>query len=346
MVSAEGKKVYLERIRIIAIMLVVLNHIDINYYYYHNTQNAATFLISLLITVLCTMDVPLFFMVSGALLLEKNESVKDVYKKRILRFAICILIFSILQYVVKSFRGQITAPSLSDFVAKVMSGDIQETYWFLYEYLGILMILPLLRKMAQGMDDTEFIYLFWFRIIANILFSINMPQTSNVINGSWRESIQGVMSYSWYMLMGYYVEKRYKQEKDHVICSKLGFASGIILPVILVSVQYLFTGILNDGFTGMTTPFCTVLCFFVIKSKYVDNSDSRRNRFIILLGSLTFGIYLTEWYARGLLLPIYIYMTKHSIGIIASALYWLLSLVMALGFSFILKKIPFIKRII
>lgn len=40
------------------------------------------------------------------------------------------------------------------------------------------------------------------------------------------------------------------------------------------------------------------------------------------------------------------HVTKHSIGIIASALYWLLSLVMALGFSFILKKIPFIKKIV
>ena len=345
MVSVKGKKVYLEIIRIIAIMLVVLNHIDINYYYYHHTHNPATFFISLVVTVLCTIDVPLFFMVSGALLLGKNESVKDVYKKRILRFAICILIFSILQYVVKSFRGQITDPSLSDFVLKVLSGNIQETYWFLYEYLGILMILPLLRKMAQGMDDTEFLYLFWLRIIINIIFSINSPQISDAVNGSWRDSIQCVLSYSWYMLMGYYVENRFSHENKQVH-SELYFMSGIVLPVILVSVQYLSKGSLNDGITGMTTPFCAVVCFLAIKNKYVDNSNNRINRIVVLLGSLTFGVYLTEWYARWLLLPMYIYMTNHTIGIIASALYWLLSLVMAFGFSFVLKRIPLIKRII
>ena len=50
---------YIDLLRVIAILLVILNHIDINYYYYHNTSSYVTFTVSLLVTVLCRIDVPI-----------------------------------------------------------------------------------------------------------------------------------------------------------------------------------------------------------------------------------------------------------------------------------------------
>ena len=59
-----------------------------------------------------------------------------------------------------------------------------------------------------------------------------------------------------------------------------------------------------------------------------------------------FLVYVDGYYMEKRYKQVKDHVTKHSIGIIASALYWLLSLVMALEFSFILKTIPIIKRIV
>ena len=56
--------------------------------------------------LLYTSAVPLFYMVSGALLLGKNESFGELARKRILRIVAVIVIFSLLYYLKFAVRGQ------------------------------------------------------------------------------------------------------------------------------------------------------------------------------------------------------------------------------------------------
>ena len=85
------KKYYLEAVRITAVLLVMYNHSApfMSFATQHGVQYAVSFFLSLV----CKAAVPLFYMVSGALLLGKNESCGELARKRILRIVAVIVIF-------------------------------------------------------------------------------------------------------------------------------------------------------------------------------------------------------------------------------------------------------------
>lgn len=98
------KKYYLEAVRITAVLLVMYNHSApfMSFATQHGVQYAVSFFLSLV----CKAAVPLFYMVSGALLLGKNESFGELARKRILRIVAVIVIFSLLYYLKFAVRGQ------------------------------------------------------------------------------------------------------------------------------------------------------------------------------------------------------------------------------------------------
>lgn len=98
------KKYYLEVIRILAILMVMYNHSAA--FMSFSNQSGVEYAISFLFSMVCKGAVPLFFMVSGALLLGKNESGKDLFQKRILRMILVIVIFSFLYYMKLVLKGE------------------------------------------------------------------------------------------------------------------------------------------------------------------------------------------------------------------------------------------------
>lgn len=73
------KKYYLEVIRILAILMVMYNHSAA--FMSFSNQSGVEYAISFLFSMVCKGAVPLFFMVSGALLLGKMKVGKICFKK-------------------------------------------------------------------------------------------------------------------------------------------------------------------------------------------------------------------------------------------------------------------------
>lgn len=69
--EARRKKTYIELIRIIAIFLVIFNHVD-GYDLFAETTGKQD-LVLILITMITRINVPLFLMISGAMLLGKTN---------------------------------------------------------------------------------------------------------------------------------------------------------------------------------------------------------------------------------------------------------------------------------
>lgn len=344
--SNEKKIVFLEIIRIIAICLVVINHTDINYYYYHDTSNIFTFFVSLLFTILCTADVPLFYMVSGALLLQRNESLRTLFTKRILRMVLVIILFSALQYLLKFFRGQIERASIIDFVQKTITGDIQPTYWFLYSYLGFIIILPFLRRMAQNMQDNEFVFLIIIKIVVDLILPIEKLLSFDFYNSTIMNSLQLVLSDGWYFLVGFYFtnfeSKKKKIDKKNAI---LLLIAAVLIPFLLISFEFYSGNTLNDDYLKMTTAILTI-SIFIISMNLFSNERYKNNKIIPFFGKHVFGAYLTEFFARAVFLPLYKFLICHVFGVVACGIYIIASLTLAFIFSYILSRIPWIKKLI
>ena len=93
------KNVYLEIVRIFAIFFVIYVHTGTDASeYYMMAGNSFSYVLSLILYCIGQASVPLFFLISGAVLLHKEESLKTVLMNRALRIFILIMIFGFIQY--------------------------------------------------------------------------------------------------------------------------------------------------------------------------------------------------------------------------------------------------------
>lgn len=134
---SKEKNVYLEVCRIIAVFCIMYQHTGgrgADAWVY--TESVWVYVTSLTGTIISSIGVPLFWMVSGALLLPKRESWRNVYGKRIPRFAGVLIIFSVAGSfylcTVEEWDGHV-----GEFFWRFYTQEIFLPYWFLYEYLGV-----------------------------------------------------------------------------------------------------------------------------------------------------------------------------------------------------------------
>ena len=101
------------------------------------------------------LPVPIFFMISGALLLGKQDSYRIAYGKRA-RIFLDILVFSIISFVLPIMGSTVF---LFDTIRSMINNPIITPYWYLYSYLGIMLMLPFCKKMVQALNKRDYIIL-------------------------------------------------------------------------------------------------------------------------------------------------------------------------------------------
>lgn len=100
---------------------------------------------------LISPGVHLFILLSGALLLGKQEPVRDFYRKRLRRILLPFLLWSAVVYVLTGLmtEGFEWKRCLPDFGWKLLTNGIHGTYWFVYMILGLYLITPLLQRICR-----------------------------------------------------------------------------------------------------------------------------------------------------------------------------------------------------
>lgn len=344
MLENRKKTLYLELLRVFAILCVIFNHTDGFFSYYSLTQSPITWLYSAVLSVICRTGVPLFFMISGALLLNKEESLKVLFKKRILRIAVVLLLFSFLQYVILVCRGKVEEYSILLFLKGILEGTIEETYWFLYAYLGILFLLPLLRKLVKGLKNSEFRYLLILGLagecgflLFQILFGIKVNSQLYMLN-----------LYLYCFLMGYYFEHGKNEILDKAnqyIYVAVGVT--VVIAVVFIGVDFYRTGSYKLVILELWTPVLALELFLLIRNLGKKVMLKERDRSLILkLSSCSFGIYLLEKIARIILLPLYLYLSDKTVGIVACSVYVITTYLLALAATAGLKQIPVMRKLL
>lgn len=337
---------YLELLRIIAVVLVIFNHIDINYFYYHNTNNIVTFAVSVLVTVVVRINIPIFLMISGSLLLKKEESIRDIFVKRISRIFLATIVFSVVQYIVRISTGKIENASFFDFCRRFIEGDIQETYWFLYMYIGVLLILPFLRKIAHSINKQEFYLLLILKIAVDLLTILFPYITGMNISSNLMAPVRGLLEGGFYIICGYYLDNQYRISHKSVMAGIAGIIIGILVPFLFVCTHFLLSRNINDYIIGTTTPIMALGVFIV--TKYYWNTPPHSqvfSRFLTEAGRCVFGIYLVEQLIRVLFYDTYIFLINHTFGIFASVVYAAETFIASLLVIFFFRRIPFLRKI-
>jgi surface polysaccharide O-acyltransferase-like enzyme len=151
----------------------------------------------------------------GVLLLPRYESYKDVIR-RFFKFASVLILFSLWYYCWNVNENK----SVIGFIREVSSHNLTTAYWYLYMYLGILLMLPILRKLVVGMNQKDYIWFFIFAFLFNSIDSIREYNTDF--------KLPIFTTFVGIYLLGYYLDNFVKNQY------KLFFLTGGAIAVCLV----------------------------------------------------------------------------------------------------------------
>ena len=248
------RKLHIEALRIVAALFVLFNHTGEEGFFLFAAQPATSPLCwaYLSLSILCKAAVPLFFMASGALLLtdKREEPPRVTLTRRAGRMAAVLLLTS-LGYEIWHCRLWETPFSVLHFLEGLYQGSICTPLWYLYAYLGMLVCLPLLRRLAQGLRDAEFRY--WIRCL--LLFQGVVPVAAALL---WPDGAPASgFSLGWaamqavcYPCLGYFAEHRVPREAlSHKAMGKLaaGCLAGVGVSAALTLLAARRSGICTEA---------------------------------------------------------------------------------------------------
>ena len=348
----KDRKVYLEILRIVAIYFVIFNHTnERGFIFFTRTDPGITYWIYMIFAVICGISVPLFYMISGVTLLGKEEGISEVWRKRILRFVIVIIVFSFIQYWVS--QNCLFSECVMDyFFRKIYTSSMIIPYWYLYSYLGFLVVLPFIRKLVSGMTEKECTYLLTLSLVfQGILPCVEYRLTAGgrSLNGNF--SISVVLSIIvLYPVIGYFADKAELSWKS-ILKLWIGTVLAVICVCYMTSYKIGLTGDISEGGVGTFFGYFRVLevltVFMTVKKicETVTIPDSLKKG-ITACGSCVFGVYLIEQILREKGYFIYEKMCGGMPDFLAILLYVFLIMVVGLLTTGVLKKLPGFRKLL
>ena len=222
-----------------------------------------------------SIGVNLFIMISGYLLLDKTETVKEFFRKRFFSILPLFIIFNIV-YIYFYNHSFITIKKIS-----------APHFWYIYMILGLYLLTPWLRKVLQYSEkETFYVVVLWF------LCNVFNPYMQFFRFPKIPFSHFPITGFIGYYILGYYLKKyRYKLEKIPFICVIGVYITGFLISVLSTKYVLVTTGNrISDFFdkNSLGTFFMSV-SFFVFWIKF---NFKNRNKIIRMISDSTYFAYL------------------------------------------------------
>ena len=359
------KKLYFEIMRVLAAFFVIYNHLPAYHWYMISNTKDLTQGLYMLTSVITRFNVPVFFMISGALLLKKQETPAQVLKKRISRFAVVLVLFNFIMFYLSAVlnlrRGAEQDWNPGHFLTGMLGNQIYGTipYWFLYAYLAFLVMLPLLQKLVRQMTKQDMRWLFAVHfVIVSLIPAFNaLLSAFGVQNIALSQSFQvpiAVQNAIFFPILGDFLD-----QVDLKAASKKWFGSlaavslgGILITMALVYAEGICTGTFTQNYISVfdytTAAGAFILIKYLVVRKPEDHLQGKTGKVIQLVGSLTMGIYLMDPILHILFYDKYeLKFVMGGLPILVSSLGWCVFSMTAGGIAvWIMKKVPGLKKIL
>ena len=349
--SSASRKTYLDILRVLASFLVCYNHTP-GFHLFLEQEPSGSILswVNVILSVLTIVDIPLFFLISGALLLGREESYGTLLRKRVWRCAVLLVSASAVMYWMKFADER----SISGFLYALLRQQINPSYWYLYAYIGYLLAVPFLRKIAPALRGKDIAYLVLTRVLlTTVLSGLNfllgcgglgqIPVPSDI------QLPFAAFDFLFYPLIGYYLANLFPMDrvggKQAAACAAI-VAVGSLYSAVITYLEGMTTGF-TQNYLGLCN-YSTAICVFIILRWLAEHCriPHRMCRFFSIASSVTLGIYLFE--------PMldYVFQARFfgnipwsTIEMNAASLVWCILCMTAGGvITLTLRKIPGIRR--
>ena len=213
--------------------------------------------------------VHLFILLSGALLLGKEEPIGVFYRKRLRRILIPFLLWSVAVYILTGLTTEGFPWGFLDYFRRLATNGIHGTYWFIYMILGLYLITPLLRWICRTKVGCTTLLLASIAVCGVNLAFPSLPQVAY---------ISCLVDY----VAGFWIVRNLQRSK----------------PVILIAAVVLVLSFLGEFFLRLLTENKSTFEMLIAASIFVFIVNSPRaprlSPAFRLLGDCSLGIYLSH----------------------------------------------------
>ncbi len=351
-----GKPVYVGLIRTVAMLGVPLLHaagrwtITPQEFTQLSAPNFITWAVVDIYQSLAVIGVPLFLMLTGALLLQpgKTDSLMGFFKKRWERIGLPTLFWG-SAYFAWDFLVLNIPFGISTIIQGILNGPYTQ-FWYLYVLVGLYLFTPILRVFiahAEPIVVKYFVFLWIIGVSILPLFSLitNFELTDNVIT---------VTGYVGYMVLGTYLSTMRLRRKPLAIAVVVGIALTAGLTYMLAATMGGENMYFFQQYFSPTVMFSAVSLFLLLltiqpPSQKQELKPSIAQRLIKLISVNTLGIFLihvmiNESIQRGF----FGFTINRDVlnPIIEVPLLAGIVLFTSLGIIVIIRKVPYVNKII
>ena len=325
---------WLDNIRFLATIFVVIIHIVfpivekfevISPLYWHTAN---------IVESICRSAVPLFVMLSGALLLGKNEELMLFYRKRLQKIAIPFVIWSLI-YLVISYLSEFFFKSTDKnkllWLASQLKSGTAYHLWYIYMILGLYLTIPYLTKLIPKLSKIDF-YLFF------ILWAVTLFLKIPILNTYFPNfDLTFFTGYIGYLLLGYFLAQNdnYFSIKSGVFMVMVGWICTIIFTYLSSRQEKHFIGVFYS-YLSPNVALITVGIFIILKD--IKIKSPLFQKISQTISNYSFGIYLNHVLIITLLYKLGIDW-KIVNPILGMVLTFLLVLSLSMIFTFVTEKI-------
>lgn len=302
------KKNYISILNVLACIGVVILHTFETGY-----TSDANFVFEVLIRAIAYCAVPVFFMITGATLIDYREryDTKTFFKKRLLKVIIPLIIWSIIYFIINFFKGKFSINDLSfkfvfEYFFLVKTNPI---FWFFVVIIGIYLAIPVISLIPQETRRKAFLYI----IIITFVFNQFLPDLLYHLNLNYNYDLKFPLTYSgWisFIFIGYYIDKYEIVKKHRVIIYVLGIIGFLtmVVPTIFISYHKNESCSWFDEYYDAPCVLYSASVFLFFKSKINNNQIvTKIMPFFNFVAPTTLGIYVLHIAIRDFLRYFYTY---------------------------------------
>lgn len=212
---------YINRLRILSIYLVVTAHVTIGLTM-SSTVFSFNWWLGTAIFYACFCSIPVFVMISGALLLNtsREEPLGEFYRKRMTRVGVPLVVWTVVYLCVRVLvdKERLTAGRVFELI---ITGDPYYHLWFLYMIVGLYLVTPALRTFVRHATQKERVFV----IVVMLILANAYGQADNLLWQNQRSIFTLFVPYIAFYLLGF--------ELSRIDPRKMPPAKYIVLGVLL-----------------------------------------------------------------------------------------------------------------
>ena len=327
---------YLHVLRILAIFMVIMLHSVSPYISNPDYYGTNSWYIYLFLNAFSRGGVPLFFMISGFLLLSDKSSLcfKAFYTKRLPRILVPLVLWNVLYYVFYCvFNKQ--PFGIFDFFAQVINCGTAYHLWYIYTLFGIYLLVPFVKRIV---DSCSMKQLTWFVVL--ICLCPTIRPFINTVTPMYIYLFDPLFNgYIGYFVLGYILGKTEFNSKQTSVVALLGIAALVICMAgnHKASSKETVNLVFNSGYNICF--YAIGVAFFCVFKKYSRINCEKTEKLLKHFSKATFGMYLVHVAVMDIITR---YFMIEESPIVSTAYLFALTLPCSYVFSYIAGKIKYL----